>query len=67
MRRSISALRAMLVVLRRLVKSEKSNGFSNIRLLRVFTRDTTIYRKPRINSLDIISITALSRVIPCAL
>lgn len=50
-----------------MVKSEKSNGFLNIRLLIVFTLETAIYRNLGVNSLDVISITALSSVIPCAL
>lgn len=63
----MSVLRAILVDLSRLVKSEKSNGFLNIRLLIVLTLETAIYLKPSINSLEVISITALLSVIPCAL
>lgn len=63
MRRSISASRAIAVTLSRLVKSKKSNSFLNIRLLRVLTLDTAIYRNLGVNSLEVMSITALSRVI----
>lgn len=47
-----------------MVKSEKSNSFSNIRLLIVLTLETAIYLNLGVNSLDVILITALSSVIP---
>lgn len=50
-----------------MVKSEKSNSFSNIRLLIVLTLETAIYLNPSINSLEVISIIALLSIIPYAL
>lgn len=64
LRRRMSALRAIPVGPRRLVKSKKSKDFSNISMLMLFTLETAIYRKPEVNSLEVILITALSRVIP---
>lgn len=66
-RRLISVLRAIPVGLSRLVKSEKSNSFLNIRLLIVLTLETAIYLNPSVNSLEVILITALLSVIPYAL
>lgn len=60
----MSALRAILVGPSRVLKSKKSKGFSNIRVLIYFTLETAIYRKPDVNSLVVISITALLRVMP---
>jgi len=66
-RRLISALRTIPILLREVVKSEKSNSFLNIRVLTVFTLKTAIYRRPEVNLYIVISTIALSSIMPYTL